>query len=186
LLKIINTFVTYINYKKGRKIILIRLVNFIYFRIIDLKNYSSKILKKFCRIFLTNFIKLKLSNFIYRLNLKTGALNPGSRYYIKRDISVETFFERLLDKRYVLLRWFDQYPTLSKTEDYDILISDKEFNLAINQCDQYPNGGQPIDFYTPKGLNGANYNGTTYFPTHLAEEILNNSELYKKKSKGSK
>ncbi len=179
--KIINTFVNYLTYKKGRKIILIRLVNFIYFRILDLKNYSWKILKNFSSLFLTNLIKLKLSNFIYKLKLKTGVLKPGSRYYIKRDISVETFFERLFDKRYVLLRWFDQYPTLSKTEDYDILISDKEFNFAIKQCVPYPNGGQPIDFYTPKGLNGANYNGTTYFPTNLAEEILNNSELYKKK-----
>ena len=71
------------------------------------------------------------------------------------------FSKDCFDKRYVLLRWFDQYPTFPKTEDYDILISDEAFNLAINQCDPYPNGGQPNGFYTPKGLNGANYNGTT-------------------------
>ena len=48
-------------------------------------------------------------------------------------------------------------------------------------CVPFPNGGQPIDFYTTKGLNSLNYNGTPYFPPDLAEGILNNSILYKKK-----
>ena len=132
---------------------------------------------------MTKFLKRKFSYIIYIIKLKIGLNKPGPRYYLKKNISVETFFKGLLDKRYVLLRWFDQYPNFSLIEDYDILISEEAFNFAVQYCVSYPNGGQPIDFYTPKGLRSLNFNGTSYFPSDLAEDILSNSMIYKNKIK---
>lgn len=179
----IKVFLNYLFSHNGRIILFIRLVNFIYFKSINFRNLAYIISKRIISIFLTKSYKKKLINFFKKFKFQFGLKELGPRYYLKKDVSVEFFFKSLFNKKYVLLRWFEQYPNLSKTEDYDILISEDDFNFAVKLCDPYPNGGQPIDFYTPNGLNFLNYNGTSYFPSELAKDILNNTELFKNKIK---
>ena len=108
--------------------------------------------------------KFKETFFVYK---------QSPRLFIKQP-NVEEFFEELNRRKlnYVVLRWFEELPSVPHGEDIDILVSDAHFECVRELCNPYDNGNQKIDLYSASGKYGTNYKGTAYLTSKLANSTL--------------
>ena len=73
---------------------------------------------------------------------------------------------------YVVPRHFDQLPALHRPGgDLDLIVSDKHEELVKKFLIENT-GSIRVDVWS---VSRKNYNGTTYMPTHLAQEVIQNS-----------
>lgn len=79
---------------------------------------------------------------------------------------------------YVVLRWFDDLPTMDPQEDIDMLVADSDFS-RIKKILQKGRGGSrgfvQFDIYPESNLTG----DIAYYPPHLASQILQNKRQLK-------
>ncbi len=94
------------------------------------------------------------------------------RYGVKRD-ELKNFFERLEKEqiRYVVLRWFEELPSLNGEGDLDILVDDNDFKKLRKMSSGAKEKKEYIlfDIY-PVSNQVANY---SYYVPEIADRILN-------------
>jgi hypothetical protein len=99
-----------------------------------------------------------------------------TRKYLGKDISLQHFFEELNQKevRYLVLRWFEDFPNWPEGEDVDLLIADEDLG-KIKPYFTSNAKGQAFDVYSISGLRGSAYGKLgPYFPIELGRELLEN------------
>jgi len=101
--------------------------------------------------------------------------------FIDPTLDVEGFFS-LLNKRgirYTILRWFEDLPNLKQGDDIDMLVHDDDLAKIKDLFVVLPTG-TPCDIYSVWPLPGSSYRkGVAYYPSHIAQEILDTSIAYK-------
>ena len=101
--------------------------------------------------------------------------------YIDPEFVIEDFFS-LLNKRgirYTILRWFEDLPNLKQGDDIDMLVHDDDLAKIKDLFVVLPTG-TPCDIYSVWPLPGSSYRkGVAYYPSHIAQEILDTSIRYK-------
>ncbi|WP_026478997.1 glycosyltransferase [Alkaliphilus transvaalensis] len=109
------------------------------------------------------------------------AFSMNTMRYINPEISIVEFFSALKEEgiRYVVLRGFENLPTMKEGEDLDILVHDED----IVKISKYfiPNnekGAVQCDMYTPTPYSCSSYAGLPYYPRKLADKILANRVIY--------
>lgn len=103
------------------------------------------------------------------------------RRYLETESLIEFFcYLNKSSVSYVILRWFDDLPTLAKGEDLDLIIQDDETRY-FNGLALFNKGGLvPFDVYSVSGLKGTAYrNSIPYFAPKLSKQILHRRQLYK-------
>ncbi len=94
------------------------------------------------------------------------------RYGVKRD-ELKSFFEKVNKEqiRYVVLRWFEELPTLNGEGDLDILVDDNDFKKLRKMSSGAKETRDYIlfDIY-PVSNQVANY---SYYVPEIADRILN-------------
>jgi len=102
------------------------------------------------------------------------------RKWIRKDVNVAAFFKALNrdGARYVLLRWWQDYPAIESDEDLDILVHRDDYHL-IDRFLTDRSGGQRCDVYFHVGAGGNRRRKIPYFPQRLANDILLNRQLHK-------
>jgi hypothetical protein len=115
--------------------------------------------------------------------LDTLKIRKNARRFIDPKLGVEGFFKALnnINTKYIVLRWFETLPHLKPAEDIDLLISDECLQDVEALFTGKRSSGIPCDLYTAGGLSGTSYRGMAYYPTHKAEEMLNNATLHQEK-----
>jgi hypothetical protein len=101
--------------------------------------------------------------------------------YIDPAVGIEEFFTILNRRgvRYTVLRWFEELPSLQKGEDIDMLVHDDDIGKIKDLLVVLPTG-VPCDIYSVSPLSGTSYcKGIPLYPSHLAQEILETSIMYK-------
>lgn len=101
--------------------------------------------------------------------------------YIDPALGVEKFFSILNDRRvrYTVLRWFENFPVLTKDDDVDMLVHDDDLPKIKDLFVTLPTGIS-CDIYAVSPLHGASYRkGISLYPSQLARQILDTSILYK-------
>ncbi len=100
--------------------------------------------------------------------------------------SLPKFFAALNDAkiRYVVLRWFDEVPLTKAAEqncrmDVDLLADFARLKEIVRIATRFP-GTIKCDLYTNTGKLATAYKKYPYYPPILAEEILNERELFHK------
>jgi hypothetical protein len=104
------------------------------------------------------------------------------RVFIKKGISRSRFFDILHQRKvkYVLLRWWQDYPEIPAGEDLDILIPDEERGKLDDLVVFYDNGtGLKCDIYTIQGGNHGSRRNLPYFQSNLAHELLDTRVMYR-------
>ena len=99
--------------------------------------------------------------------------HEGVRRFIPHVLGIEAFLRRLQASgiRHAVLRWFENLPMLPPGEDLDLLVEDNRLDAVRAMLEEGP-GIQPVDLYSVSGLPGADYRAMPYFPTSIAEELL--------------
>ncbi|MCP4680808.1 MAG: hypothetical protein GY864_00565 [Desulfobacterales bacterium] len=97
---------------------------------------------------------------------------------------MKKFFEALneANMRYVVLRWFEEVPLESHVEDsfsddIDMLVDAFEIERLVKIAASFP-GKIKCDIYSPSGRKGTTFKKMPYYPPVMADEILDNRELY--------
>lgn len=104
------------------------------------------------------------------------------RVFIKEGISRTKFFDILHERnvKYVLLRWWQDYPEIPEGEDMDILIPDNDREKLDDLVVFYDNGtGLKCDIYTIEGGNYGSHKNLPYFQSNLAHTLLETRVIYK-------
>ncbi|WP_299403535.1 hypothetical protein [Acaryochloris sp. IP29b_bin.148] len=95
------------------------------------------------------------------------------RRHLREDITLEDFFKALKERNinYVILRWFESMPVIETGEDIDLLVDDRDIPRI---ADLFSTTLKTIafDVYSVSGIPGADYQGMSYYPAHLARKIL--------------
>jgi O-antigen/teichoic acid export membrane protein len=106
-----------------------------------------------------------------------------NRRFLPPSMTVRDFFHHLDERgiEYVVLRWFEDLPTLDRDHDLDLLVADHCVESLLSELSQWPIG-HPIDIYSETGISGTTYavgNGALgkvahipVFPPELARGIL--------------
>jgi len=109
-----------------------------------------------------------------RSNQRTGA-----RFHLAPGITPLDFFKTLNERnaRYVLLRWWADFPDFPEGEDYDILIADEDrqkiSDLVVRRLGSYK-----CDIYTVAGSSDGDYLGFPYFSPRLCTALLSRRRLH--------
>jgi hypothetical protein len=112
------------------------------------------------------------------LNLRRR--KPTKRY-LPSGLSAEAFFAAL-DKdnvRYVLLRWWKDFPKLDPGEDLDILVHGDEYEKVEELLSTKPSGIK-CDLYGHDNRNSNRKKTAPYFPPNLACDLLATRVRHKK------
>jgi hypothetical protein len=107
-----------------------------------------------------------------------------TRQYIPSSISIDDFFKLLNHEqiKYVILRWFDRFPKIEKGEAINLLVHDDDLvNISKHVSPNCENNSIPCNIYSISGLTGTNYNGLPYYPSHCAQEMLDERILFHNK-----
>jgi len=106
-------------------------------------------------------------------------LYPQPRCYIKKELTRKQFFEKLNHRgiKYVLLRWWEDFPLFDESEDMDILVADEDVDLMKDLLVAW-NTGMPCDIYTRSGVKGRSWQGLPYYSITLADALLKSRALY--------
>lgn len=73
--------------------------------------------------------------------------------------------------RAVVLRWFEDLPTVEPGEDLDLLVADEQVEAVRALISEEP-GILPIDLYSVSGLPGSDREGLACYPPALAQRIV--------------
>ena len=136
-----------------------------------LLKFSIKFMRFLGRAF--NFLikRNRLSSSLIYDNIKTESV----RVFLKRNVKLDDFFKYATENniRYVVLRWFERLPDVEPDEDIDILVHSDDISLIMPFFTIFPlMGHQKFDIY-PSGYDfKMNFNNLSYFPSNLAEKIL--------------
>lgn len=124
--------------------------------------------------------KVRENDFVRKVLSRFSSSITGPRKHIKDNLSIESFFEELNTRncRYVILRWWENLPSVEDGEDIDIIISDEDRD-KISDLITSKSSGQKLDIYTVKGTKGGAFKGIPYFKINLSEDMIANRELYK-------
>lgn len=164
---------------KKLKVFYFKGANFIVLNFVRIKKiplYTLKGIKKL----LPDIVDNKLTKKIKYLIKSTLVKETSPRFYIKKGVSIESFFEEIKKNnvRYVVLRWWEELPQVEVNEDIDILIHSDDHERILQMLDKKENG-QKIDIYTNDGKYGCGYEGLIYYPKHLSDDILDSRVLHK-------
>ena len=123
--------------------------------------------------------KEQLTAFMYSV----GISRRNARCYIK-SLNPEQFINELNknDIKYVVLRWWDNFPHIEKNEDMDILMYEEDF-LKIQHLITYKKNHNKCDIYLLNGKYPGHWNYLPYFPNSLFNDtvktrILHNNTVY--------
>lgn len=103
-----------------------------------------------------------------------------ARQYIPSSISVDDFFKLLNQEqiKYVILRWFDKFPKIRKGEAIDLLVHDDDLvNISKHVSPNYEDNSIECNIYSISGTTGTNCSGLPYYPSHCAQEMLDEKIL---------
>lgn len=98
-----------------------------------------------------------------------------TRQYIPDSISVDDFFKALNQEqiRYIILRWFEKSSNIRKGKNINLLVHDDDLvKISKHVSPYYKNNSIPCDIYSIRGMNGSDYGGFPYYPSHCAQEML--------------
>lgn len=172
--KIIKLILLFLNLRtqRGRRVFLVFWVNLILKIKRRLKLKVTKLLSKVFGLIPNGALKSKLYKFL--------SVSGSARRYIKKDYTIESFFEELnrAGLGYVILRWYENLPEIQAGEDIDILIRDQDIARINSYLTRDPSG-QAIDLYSVSGLRGTDYHSTPYIAPHLAQDIIDNKAYHK-------
>ena len=104
------------------------------------------------------------------------------RRFVPRNLPLDRLFDELNARKasYVVLRWFDDLPSVYPGEDIDFLVADTDLKHFDNLlCAAGP--GVPCDVYSVSGLPGSAYKNMAYYPPPLAQEMLNHAGCHRKR-----
>lgn len=115
---------------------------------------------------------------------RTHMMEMNTPQYIPRSISVDDFF-KLLNReqiKYIILRWFDKFPKVRKAEAIDLLVHDDDL-VKINKhlSHHCKNNSIACNIYSISGITESNYNELPHYPSHCAQEMLNERILFNNK-----
>ena len=104
----------------------------------------------------------------------------GPRHFLRPGLNPEHFIKALNRRgvRYVLLRWWENFPAIEPGEDMDILLDDSDYHRLYDLLVDYPTQ-YPCDLYTVSGNGRGHYYGLPYFPTKLSQDLISERILYK-------
>lgn len=93
------------------------------------------------------------------------------RRYVNGSLGVAAAFEELDRRgvRYVILRWFEDFPAWPEGEDLDLLVDDGDLKKLDGVLVIRPSR-HPVDVYTVSARNG--WHGLPYYPPHIARAML--------------
>jgi hypothetical protein len=98
-----------------------------------------------------------------------------TQQYIPSSISVDDFFKLLNQEqiKYIILRWFDKFPKIRKGDAIDLLVHDDDLvNISKHVSPNCEDNSIACNIYSISGITGTNYNGLPYYPSHYAQEML--------------
>lgn len=98
---------------------------------------------------------------------------PRPRHYLSETLGVDGLIRRLSDDeiQYVVLRWFEELPTIQPGEDLDVLVADADLERLHKLLAEEP-GTIPVDVYSETGLEGADFRSMAYYPPPQARQML--------------
>jgi len=155
--------------RRRLKVIFLSPINFI----ITLPLNLCVLFVRSLRIFAPDIIERILRKLLSLCLAFMKSEHSGAQRFLHSKLTLDDFFRELKkrDVEYVVLRWFENLPTIDKGEDIDILISDSDlkkirdlFGVNIKR--------QSFDIYSVSGLFGSNFRKVPYFPPDLAKSIL--------------
>ncbi len=93
------------------------------------------------------------------------------RRYINPELGIAGAISELNRRgvRYVVLRWFEDFPDWPAGEDMDFIVADEDFGLMEGPIVRYESS-QAVDVYTVSARSG--WNGMPCYPPHLARKML--------------
>lgn len=93
------------------------------------------------------------------------------RRYINPELGIAGAIAELNRRgvRYVVLRWFEDFPDWPDGEDMDFIVEDADFGLLEGPIVRYESP-QAVDVYTVSARSG--WNGMPCYPPHLARKML--------------
>ena len=110
------------------------------------------------------------------------SLRHFKRRYLRSDSSLPDLFSELneIHCRYVVLRWFEELPSVEKGEDLDVLIDNSHLQMLRGKLSyglmQRALRRKPIKLDV-RGVY-PEHKEVSYYPPHLSERILTNSILH--------
>jgi len=110
-----------------------------------------------------------------------------ARRWLRPGLTLESFFDALNAQavHYVILRWFEQLPSVKPGEDLDLLfLEEDEAKLSALLQPQPPEtdsktDSPKFDVYSDTGNKGSSYGGLPYIQRNLAVQLLRNRRLHK-------
>lgn len=116
-----------------------------------------------------------MRSFLY----STGISKRGARCYINKNIDHEQFIKELNKRgiKYVVLRWWKDFPQIPKGEDMDILMQKEDFN-KLSGLITYKKNHNKCDIYLLDGHNPGHWNQLPYFPNKLFIDTLKTRVQY--------
>jgi hypothetical protein len=102
-----------------------------------------------------------------------------ARHYIPPVLGIKSFFYELKERgiNYVVLRWFENLPSVDFNEDIDILIDDNSIEKFEQIINKEP-GIVPMDVYSLSGRVGYDYSKIAYYQPMIAKIILDEKILW--------
>jgi hypothetical protein len=100
---------------------------------------------------------------------------------IPRSLGVSGFFEELEHRgcRYVVLRWFEDLPSVDNEGDLDILVDDEQAEeVASLLTRSRVRGTVKCDVYSLSGMPGFDHRRHAYYPPQIADEILSRANRH--------
>ena len=122
---------------------------------------------------------LVYGNRVYKSTI--GRVIGEKQYRIPTDLSIEQFLRKLEQQgiNYVVLRWFEDLPSIEPGGDLDLLVADSDYKKLLSLL-SYSRSGIGCDVYTQSVNGGGLYkNLTAYFSPALAQAILNSKTTLK-------
>src|SRR5690606_858736 len=119
-----------------------------------------------------------------RYRFLKGIIKPykSPRVFVKKGLERIEFFQILNERKieYVLLRWWEDLPSIPEGEDMDILIRDSHRFLIQDLLTFGDNGtGLKCDIYTVTGSNYGSHKSLPYFQYNLSQDLLKGRILFR-------
>lgn len=105
------------------------------------------------------------------------------KHFVRPGMTLQTLFEQL-DRdgvNYVVLRWFEDLPSVERGRDLDILVHEddtEKMSKYLVRSEYRRPDGVACDLYSSEGGFGAGTGGVAYYPPRLAERILSRAERH--------
>lgn len=129
---------------------------------------------------LPNAIKYKIKHWelLQSKAYEYGWVARGARCYVKAGLTKLQFTRELESRgvRYVLLRWWENFPEFPDGEDMDILMYPEDFK-KIKDLITYKKNRNKCDIYLHNGERPGHWNHLPYFPDKLFRQTITRAKL---------